>query len=323
MLRTPIGNYKVGICALDTPEFGTPEYRRRLSLLCFYPAKKAGALDSHDSLDSAVVSSEFPYKDSQYQKECAKGITPHDNEIHTNCYEGLPLASDIDKYPVILYSHGLTGHQMESTVLCTDLASSGYIVISVGHPYGSGAVTYTDGTLFEPPVPYEINRRKLGPLGELWYEDTRQAINYTYECNRNEASWFYNRLDLRNGVNLLGVSFGGCVSVGAALTEEHIRCAINLDGGLFTEMTPRYQNRPILVMCSRMNITSYAKLLNIKYPLLTVDKIRKIIHWEFSDGIYLSDHGRQDPDWADRISKSRALRCIEFIENIKAANPSR
>lgn len=56
----------------------------------------------------------------------------------------MPLSEEKEKYPVILYSHGLNGFQMESTVLCADLASKGYIVVSVGHPYGSGAVTYTD-----------------------------------------------------------------------------------------------------------------------------------------------------------------------------------
>ena len=34
-------------------------------------------------------------------------------------------------------------------MLCADLASCGYVVFCVGHPYGARIVTYTDGTFFE------------------------------------------------------------------------------------------------------------------------------------------------------------------------------
>lgn len=140
-----------------------------------------------------------PYKDVLFQKERLKG-NMIDNGVKTYCNSDGTLSSEIDKFPVIIYSHGLTGFQMESTVLCADLASNGFIVVSIGHPFGSRAVTYTD--------------------------------------------------------------------------------------------------KPILVLCSLLNHMAYFKLKKISYPQLSIKKIRKVTHWEFSDGVYLSDKGKNNRKWA-------------------------
>ena len=61
-------------------------------------------------------------------------------KVKTNCYKNVPIASSEDNYPVIIFNHGYSGHTMQSTILCSDLASSGYIVVSVGHPYEASGV---------------------------------------------------------------------------------------------------------------------------------------------------------------------------------------
>ena len=300
MFREPIGNNKVGLIEKDTIEFGDGDFRRKLSLLFFFPTEEEGE--------------EYPYKDEIYQREKLTGI-PHDNKVKTNCCINVRLSDELKKYPVIIYSHGLMGHQMESTVLCTDLASSGYIVISIGHPYGSSAVTYTDGTMFEPQSSYVPDRHNLAPLGRLWLEDTEFAVSYIRKINETDTeSMFYNRMDLTKGVSLLGMSFGGCVSVCSALEESDVLCAINLDGSLFIDPNPKYKEKPILVLCSPFNIKAYAKLQRLQCENVTVHKIRKLSHWEFCDGIYFTERGKKDTNRADTISINRAKMCMEFIE---------
>lgn len=137
-----------------------------------------------------------PYKDVLFQKERLKG-NMIDNGVKTYCYSDGTLSPEIDKYPVIIYSHGLTGFQMESTVLCADL------------------VTYTD--------------------------------------------------------------------------------------------------KPILVLCSPLNHMAYFKLKKISYPHLSIKKIRKVTHWEFSDGVYLSDKGKSNRQWAYDVSSKRANLCLELL----------
>ena len=296
MLRTPIGKYNVGIRNIDTDEFGDDENRRKLSLMFFYPSDEKGE--------------EFPYMDEKYQREVATKLS--ENGVKTYCYKDVPVSHQEDKYPVVIYNHGLNGYQMDSTVLCADIASSGYIVISIGHPYGSGAV-------FAPNDSFVIERNNLAPLGDLWYEDIRYAVKYIGKLNCEDTAErnhdLFWRLNLDEGISLLGVSFGGCCSVGTALMEKEIRCAINLDGGLFTDINCMYPDKPILVMCSPLNYKAHVRLKEFGCTNVTVKKIRKLSHWEFSDGIYFSERGKKDRNRADIISKQRALLCLEFLKN--------
>lgn len=318
MLRAPLGQYNVGISKTDTEEFGDGKFRRKLSLMFFYPSDETGE--------------ECPYMDAEYQRKAGTGAC--DNGVKTYCYGNVKLSPREKRYPVVIYNHGLSGFQMESTVLCADIASNGYIVVGIGHPYGSGAVTYEDMSVFEPDESFTVSRNNLAPLGNLWYEDINFAVEFIERLNREDMSNgkrdafdggnrddgpnrkidFAGRLNLDDGISLLGVSFGGCCSVGAALAGAKIRCAINLDGGLFTDINCLYPDKPILVMCSPLNFKAHAKLKDLGCTDVTVNKIRKVTHWEFSDGIYLSDRGKQDRNRADTISKTRALRCLEFIQ---------
>ena len=49
------------------------------------------------------------------------------------------------KFPVLLFSHGYTGVPSSYTALLEDLASHGYAVLSVVHPYEATAATLTGG----------------------------------------------------------------------------------------------------------------------------------------------------------------------------------
>lgn len=297
MLREPIGNNRVSIFRTDTEEIGDLAHRRRVPLTVFYPSK--------------VWTKECPYKDAHYQKSMPH---PEDNGVHTFCGTDAEIIDAAENLPVIIYSHGLTGFEMESTVLCADLASSGYVVAAIGHPYGSSIVTYTDGSTFVDDTPIDELKKELGSLEPLWYEDTCAVINKLKCMNSSDTLW-HEKLDL-NSVGILGISFGGCCGIAAALKDDTLKYAVNLDGSLFVDPEYRYKDKPILVLCSRMNIMAYRRLLSHNCTNVEIEKFRKITHWEFSDGVYLSDKGKNDRSWADQVSRHRAKRVLEFINKV-------
>ena len=297
MLREPIGNNFVSIFRTDTEEIGDLSHRRRIPITFFYPSKE--------------WTEECPYKDARYQKSMSH---PEDNGVHTFCGTDAEIIDASDNLPVIIYSHGLTGFEMESTVLCADLASSGYVVAAVGHPYGSSIVTYTDGSTFVDDTPIDELKKELGNLEVLWYEDVCAAMNKLKDMNCSDPAW-KGRLDL-NSAGILGVSYGGCCGIAAALKDDALKYAVNLDGSLFVDPDYRYKDKPLLILCSRFNIMAYRKLLSNDCTNVEIEKFRKITHWEFSDGVYLSDKGKNDRSWADRVSKHRAERIIEFIDRV-------
>lgn len=50
------------------------------------------------------------------------------------------------RYPVLLFNHGFGSFQKQSTSLLEELASHGYVVLSVGHPFESLVVRFSDGS---------------------------------------------------------------------------------------------------------------------------------------------------------------------------------
>lgn len=305
MLREPIGPYQVGVCKMDTSEVGEGDFRRKLSLFFFYPIQNLSVEKKELPM--------CPYMDGTYQKKAAFGQI-EENGVKTYCYQGGMLSKEKQTYPVALYSHGLFGHQMESTVLCADLASNGYVVASLAHPYGSAAVTYCDGSLFEDEA-HTFSQNQLAELAVLWEEDTRHAISCIEQLNEGKSeSDFANRLDLEKGIHLLGVSFGGCVSIKVALTQTKAVNAVNFDGGLFVPLV-KEADKPVFVLCSPFNYKAHKKLADLHLSQVQIKKIRGVSHWEFSDGVYLSKKGKANREWADRISKDRAEMVLDFWEN--------
>lgn len=294
MLRKPLGDLHVSIRKYDTPVFGKT-MQRRVALSIYYPSEKC--------------ETECPYKDPDWQK----AASPLDNGVHTFCGDGSESVSDAkEKYPVILFSHGLCGYEMENTVLCADLASYGNIVVSIGHPKGSKIITYTDGSTFEDPEPFKAVKHKLDTVEPLWYEDFLETIDKLEEMNQTDPFW-KGRLDL-SSMGIVGDSFGGCCGVAAVLKNEDLSYAVNLDGGLFVPMTYTFPDKPILVLCSSINFISHRALTSHGCTNVEIKKYRKILHYEFSDGVYLGPKGKADRDWADRTSRERTERIWDFIQ---------
>ncbi len=295
MLRQAIGDYRVGIRRYETEEIGDISHKRRVSMTIYYPAES--------------WTKEYPYMEEQYQRNAPNVI---DNGVRTYCGTEPEFETTIEKAKVVLVNHGLCGYEMESTVLCADMASSGYVVVSIGHPYGAGIVTYTDGGRFESPESFECMRKKLEQLEPLWYEDIVTVMEWLAYVNASDSFW-KGKLEL-SGMGSVGVSFGGCCSVFAALKNDSLRYAVNLDGALFGKPEIGNRKKPILVLCSPLNYKAHAILTKEGCTGVTVKKIRKVTHWEFSDGIYLSERGKKNPAWADEVSKTRANMILEFIE---------
>ncbi len=71
-----------------------------------------------------------------------------------------PADQDGGPYPLVLFSHGLAGYRLQSTFLTAHLASWGFVVVAVEHPYRNlsavfgdlGAIADTLGTEQSPDV---------------------------------------------------------------------------------------------------------------------------------------------------------------------------
>ena len=65
--------------------------------------------------------------------------------VRTHAELDAPPATTPRKFPILLFSHGYTGIPSAYTALAEDLASHGYSVLSIVHPYEATAATLADG----------------------------------------------------------------------------------------------------------------------------------------------------------------------------------
>jgi predicted dienelactone hydrolase len=55
------------------------------------------------------------------------------------------VSPEKSNYPVLIFSHGLTGFRNQNTFEVEELASHGYIIVGIDHTYDAAATIFTDG----------------------------------------------------------------------------------------------------------------------------------------------------------------------------------
>lgn len=147
-LPKPVGEYTVGITEMNFKDLnrkgvfpvdkGAP---REIPATIFYPAES----------DEGKANAPYAFPEAfEILKKMSFGLFSKTMlDVKTHCYPDVDVSKKMEKYPVILFNHGYSSFTTQSTVLCADLASSGYVVVSIGHPHESGAVRYLDGRVIK------------------------------------------------------------------------------------------------------------------------------------------------------------------------------
>ena len=147
-----------------------------------------------------------------------------------------PVSDVAQRYPVLIYSHGLMGAGDENTSLCEDLASHGYVVVGIAHTYASALVQFPDGrkigsALSFGGLNYQQGQDLLNQEMEVWVADTMFVLDQLKKYTTQPDAFLYNRLDMNN-IGMFGHSFGGAAAVQMCRRDDRIKACIDLDGPL-------------------------------------------------------------------------------------------
>lgn len=160
-----------------------------------------------------------------------------------------------EKYPLIIFSHGLGAFRTIYSAIGVDLASYGFIVAAVEHRDGSAAATY----YFNSQCDAEVGNRSWLYLKTVKQdEDEKTTRNEQVRRRAKECSqaltWILdidqgkpvkNLLNLgfdveqlkdsidRNKIAVVGHSFGGGTVIQALSDDPRFRCGIALDAWMF------------------------------------------------------------------------------------------
>lgn len=158
------------------------------------------------------------------------------NSLVTHSYPKVAYSHKETTYPIILFSPGFGAPQETYTMILQDLASHGYIVFGINHPYVSTPTIFPDGRIIEPDpllkkIETEESRKKTSAkLFEVWLKDLTFIIEQLPHIN-TEHQILHGALNLQQ-IGVMGHSFGGRVAVEICRTNPHVNVGIDLDGKL-------------------------------------------------------------------------------------------
>ncbi|MFF4688846.1 alpha/beta hydrolase family protein [Streptomyces sp. NPDC001307] len=157
--------------------------------------------------------------------------------------------------PVLLHSPGYMSDRTFNTLLIEELASWGYVVAAVDHPYDSGEVEFPDGrVVVSRPDDASHEARTAAVLVRA--ADLRFALDALAVLDRGGNPDAERRplprglrgtLDLTR-VGAFGHSRGGAASALVMYLDERVRAGVDLDGALYGPVVERGLDRPFLLM---------------------------------------------------------------------------
>jgi dienelactone hydrolase len=212
--------------------------------------------------------------------------------IDTHARLGVPVSPERPRWPVVLFSPGYGAPRAVYTSLVTALASRGYVVIVLDHPYEAGVTQLADGR-----VAVAVNRVPAGETEGLRYmagqQDVRVAdLRFVIDQLEQGAvvgSPLAGRLDLH--VAAIGHSFGGATAVAAMAVDRRIVAAANVDGTVYGPAINAVLDRPMLLLESDHAETGHDdRYLAGNAALLAHDRaaawryeIKRANHYSFTD----------------------------------------
>ncbi len=149
-------------------------------------------------------------------------------------------------YPLVVFSHGAFGVKTSNTSTFLELASNGYVVCSIDHPYHSLMTIGVDGRriMVDPGFLREVQDVNAGKYDEAtsfaieksWIALRTGDINFVLDTILNRAkdanSDAVYRLVEAGKIGLIGHSLGGESSAQVARERDDIDAVVNLDADM-------------------------------------------------------------------------------------------
>ncbi|MEM9556665.1 MAG: hypothetical protein AAGC60_20565 [Acidobacteriota bacterium] len=180
-------------------------------------------------------------------------------------------------WPVILWNHCYTCPVIESTMLMQELASHGFVVVSVAHPYEEVATVYPDGDLVIGDYGHMTAVRRQFPLPEVyaalaaaqgaekealfrntidsadlieqslrvWTDDSHSALDHLEQIEAHLGR----PLD-RTRLGVAGYSLGGVAAAQLCVERPEAVACLDVDCLVYGSMIDEMPHKPLMFLSS-------------------------------------------------------------------------
>lgn len=267
-LPAPTGHHQIGTVALhlvdptrqDPWVLDQPE--RELMISIWYPAATTAGYPAAPWLEPAAAAQFFAD-----QHVPAGAVTVPLTAGHI----GAPVDRRHGPHPVVLYSPGLQADRSISTLLVEELASEGYVVVTIDHTHDAAEVEFPGQRVELSTLPSD-NVDVVTKAVEVRAADTRFVLDQLAAVQRGanpDAEHARLPVGLAGSLDLartgmFGWSDGGA-TVGLAMHDDaRIRAGVSMDGSFYGALPAEGLDRPLMLMSSqdhnRDNDTSWATI---------------------------------------------------------------
>jgi dienelactone hydrolase len=174
-----------------------------------------------------------------------------------------PISTARDRWPVLLFSHGRSFPVDNYQIALEHMASMGWVVAAISHPYEEAMTVLPDGRALAFSGPsWEAERERgpvlMGVVDELVL-DARHVIDRLERMDRRPGGPFTARLDLADGVGYFGHSLGGAAAVWTMDRDERVTAAASWEGQVYRdEDRPLAARGPLLYFIAGANRSELA-----------------------------------------------------------------
>jgi dienelactone hydrolase len=236
-LPPPSGHFDVGTKALHLVDharldpFATTPQPREVMAQAWYPARSVHGAPR-----------------ARYLPPAAAAIFEADGGFPAGLIANMRLDAHRDAsphpephgFPVVVFSPGLGLTGSSATTVVTDLASHGYVVVTLDHPYDSLVVEFPDGRLVLRSIPEDGD-----PSAKARYVATRAA----------DARFVVGQLEDRLGpvadlrrAGMFGHSIGGATTAQVLGDDHRFHAGIDLDGSVYEPAASNQLHRPFMLV---------------------------------------------------------------------------
>lgn len=253
-LPAPTGPFQIGttvwhLVDRDRPDPWVAGRPRELMVSIWYPALPSTSGDTAPYLTPALAE----HFDQTISPQL--GLKPGDVDyggVRTHARTDAPALPRPGGHPVVLFSPGGGNPRALGTVLVEELASRGYVVVTVDHTYEAPVVEFPDGRVARQSLPdidpTELYKRIMATR----VADTRFLLD---ELGRRPALPRGLTLDLSR-IGMFGHSAGGFTAGETMLADRRIDAGVDMDGSLayhvgnrdFGDVAKQGLTRPFLLM---------------------------------------------------------------------------
>lgn len=177
-------------------------------------------------------------------------IFRHFDRVDTHAISGAPISNARAAWPLVVFSPGYGAPRAFYTGLVTAIASRGYVVLALDHPYEAAVTQLADGRVVGPQQ--AAGRSQSDGSGHMANQIEVRVADIDFILDRAVKSGGLGpklspRVDPRR-IGAIGHSFGGATALLAMERDSRILAAADVDGFLWGAFSGRPPRGPVLIL---------------------------------------------------------------------------